>query len=38
MPYAIINKIRVHYEVSGQGDAVLLISGLSARPWAGRCR
>jgi 3-oxoadipate enol-lactonase len=30
MPYAIINKIRVHYEVSGQGDAVLLISGLSA--------
>ncbi len=30
MPYAIINKIRVHYEVSGQGDPVLLISGLSA--------
>jgi 3-oxoadipate enol-lactonase len=30
MPFAIINKIRVHYEVSGQGDAVLLISGLSA--------
>ena len=23
MPYAILNKIRVHYDVSGQGDAVL---------------
>ena len=30
MPYAIINKIRMHYEVSGHGDAVLLINGLSA--------
>ncbi|MBI3634779.1 MAG: alpha/beta hydrolase, partial [Candidatus Rokubacteria bacterium] len=30
MAFAIINKIRVHYEVSGQGDAVLLINGLSA--------
>ena len=30
MPYAILNKIRVHYDVSGQGDAVLLINGLSA--------
>ena len=30
MPYAIVNKIRMHYEVSGQGDPVLLINGLSA--------
>lgn len=30
MPYAIINKIRMHYEVAGQGDPVLLINGLSA--------
>jgi pimeloyl-ACP methyl ester carboxylesterase len=30
MPYAIINKIRMHYEVSGQGAPVLLINGLSA--------
>src|SRR3972149_10214702 len=30
MPYAIINKIRMHYEVSGQGPPVLLINGLSA--------
>jgi pimeloyl-ACP methyl ester carboxylesterase len=30
MPYAIINKIRVYYETSGQGDAVLLINGLSS--------
>ncbi len=30
MPYAIVNRIRMHYEVSGQGDPVLLISGLSA--------
>jgi 3-oxoadipate enol-lactonase len=30
MPYAIINKIRMHYEVTGQGPPVLLISGLSA--------
>jgi len=30
MPYAIINKIRMHYEVSGHGDGVLLINGLSA--------
>jgi len=34
MPYAIINKIRVYYETSGQGDAVLLINGLS-EPSAG---
>jgi len=34
MPYALINKIRVYYETSGQGDAVLLINGLSA-PSAG---
>lgn len=30
MPYAIINRIRMHYEVSGQGAPVLLINGLSA--------
>ena len=30
MPYAIINKIRMHYEVSGQGAPVLMINGLSA--------
>jgi pimeloyl-ACP methyl ester carboxylesterase len=30
MPYAVINKIRMHYEVAGHGDPVLLISGLSA--------
>ena len=30
MPYAIINKIRMHYEVTGQGAPVLLINGLSA--------
>jgi pimeloyl-ACP methyl ester carboxylesterase len=30
MAYAIINRIRMHYEVSGQGDPVLLINGLSA--------
>jgi 3-oxoadipate enol-lactonase len=30
MPYAIVNKIRMHYEVSGHGDPVLLINGLSA--------
>lgn len=30
MPYATINKVRLHYEVAGPGDPVLLISGLSA--------
>ena len=30
MPYAIINKIRMHYEASGRGAPVLLINGLSA--------
>ncbi len=30
MPYAIINRIRMHYEVSGQGAPVLMINGLSA--------
>jgi 3-oxoadipate enol-lactonase len=30
MPHAIVNEIRMHYEVSGQGDLVLLINGLSA--------
>jgi pimeloyl-ACP methyl ester carboxylesterase len=34
MPYAIVNKIRMHYEVAGQGAPVLLINGLSA-PSAG---
>jgi 3-oxoadipate enol-lactonase len=28
--YAIVNKIRVHYEVAGHGDPVLMINGLSA--------
>ena len=30
MAYAIINKIRMHYELTGKGDPVLLINGLSA--------
>lgn len=30
MPYAIVNKIRMHYQVSGQGAPVLMINGLSA--------
>ena len=30
MPYAILNNIRMHFEVSGKGDPVLLINGLSA--------
>lgn len=30
MAYALVNKIRVHYEEAGQGDPVLLINGLSA--------
>lgn len=30
MPYAVINKIRMHYEVTGQGAPVLLINGLSS--------
>lgn len=30
MAYAVINKIRIHYEVAGQGDSVLMINGLSA--------
>src|SRR5438876_10341387 len=30
MPYAIINNIRMHFEVSGKGDPVLLINDLSA--------
>ncbi len=30
MPFAKINKIRVHYEVYGTGDPVLMIQGLSA--------
>lgn len=40
MPYAIINRIRVHYEVAGQGDAVLMINGLSApaASWALQVR
>lgn len=29
MAYAIINGIRLHYDIAGTGDAVLLISGLS---------
>lgn len=40
MPYAVINKIRMHYEVSGQGAPVLLINGLSAPAvnWAFQAR
>jgi pimeloyl-ACP methyl ester carboxylesterase len=30
MAYAIINRIRMHYEVAGAGDPVLMINGLSA--------
>src|SRR5216117_1508490 len=30
MAYAIVNGIRVHYDVSGDGPPVLLISGLGA--------
>ncbi|HEU4366900.1 MAG TPA: alpha/beta hydrolase [Methylomirabilota bacterium] len=30
MPYTVLNRIRVHYEVAGQGAPVLLINGLSA--------
>lgn len=30
MPYAVVNKIRVHYETAGRGDAVVLINGLGA--------
>ena len=30
MPFATIGKIRMHYEVYGQGDPVLMINGLSA--------
>jgi len=30
MPYAVISKIRMHYDVTGQGAPVLLINGLSA--------
>lgn len=30
MPYATLNGIRLHYEVQGEGDPVLLINGLGA--------
>lgn len=30
MPFAVINDMRVRYEVSGKGDPVLMINGLSA--------
>ncbi len=30
MPYAVIDKIRMHYEVYGHGDPVLMINGLSS--------
>jgi 3-oxoadipate enol-lactonase len=30
MPYAVVNKIRIHYEVAGRGDAVVLVNGLGA--------
>ena len=29
MAYAILNGIRLHYDVAGTGDPVLLIAGLS---------
>jgi pimeloyl-ACP methyl ester carboxylesterase len=36
MSYAVINNIRVHFEIAGKGDPVLLINGLSspAANWA----
>jgi 3-oxoadipate enol-lactonase len=36
MAYAIVNGIRIHYEVTGAGDAVLLLNGLGspAVSWA----
>jgi 3-oxoadipate enol-lactonase len=30
MAYAIVNRIRIHYEVAGQGDPVLLVNGLGS--------
>jgi 3-oxoadipate enol-lactonase len=30
VPFATVNEIRMHYEVAGQGDPVLMINGLSA--------
>ncbi|HEY7519761.1 MAG TPA: alpha/beta fold hydrolase [Methylomirabilota bacterium] len=30
MAYAVVNKIRMHYEVTGTGDPVLLINGLGS--------
>ena len=30
MAYAVVNKIRMHYEVTGAGDPVLLINGLGS--------
>ncbi len=30
MPYAILNEIRMHYEIVGQGPPVLMVNGLSA--------
>ena len=30
MAVAVVNKIRIHYDVAGEGDAVLLVNGLSA--------
>jgi len=30
MAYAIVNGIRIHYEVTGAGDAALLLNGLGA--------
>jgi pimeloyl-ACP methyl ester carboxylesterase len=30
MPYAVVNRIRIHYEVAGQGDPVVLVNGLGA--------
>ena len=29
MAYAILNGIRLHYDVAGTGDPVLLVAGLS---------
>jgi pimeloyl-ACP methyl ester carboxylesterase len=40
MAYATINKIRLHYEETGEGDPVLMINGLSAPAanWAFQTR
>jgi pimeloyl-ACP methyl ester carboxylesterase len=40
MAYAIVNGIRLHYEIAGNGDAVLLVAGLSmpGAMWAAQVK